>query len=134
MPSFVEMVRDSGPITLGDARMFARNLPSNQQKHPCCACYKVRCPTNGYCCKGKCVGVSCHLAFGTFLWYCWPWMGACTDTHNPGTYSCSDMKGNTYNVVKVMEGERGKWAFFSENNLAMDPQGDDLNVVGCYFE
>ena len=129
-PSFASMVRDNGPITLGAARAYARKLPANQQKHPCCACYRVRCPTNGCCCKGKCVGLSCHLTLGSCLWYCWPWMCACTDTDNPGTYSCSDLKGNTYNLVNVLEGK--KWALFTEN-VFMTSKGDDLEA-GCYCE
>ena len=91
--------------------------------------HKVRCPTNGCCCKGKCVGVSCHLTLGSCLWYCWPWMCACTDTDNPGTYSCSDLKGN-YNLVNVLEGK--KWALFTEN-VFMTSKGDDLEA-GCYCE
>jgi hypothetical protein len=57
-------------------------------------------------------------------------MCACTSTDNPGTYTCCDLKGNTYNLVNVLEG--GKWAFFSEN-VAMTSKGDDLEV-GCYFD
>jgi hypothetical protein len=131
-PTFDTMVRENSPITLGAARAYAQKLPSDQQKHPCCACYKVRSPTNSCCCKDRCVGLSCHLKLGNCLWYCWPWMCACNDKREPSIYSCSDLKGNTYKIVKVSGSRRGKWACFTENALASS-KGDDLEV-GCYFE
>ena len=114
-PGFLDMVRVHGPITLGAARAYARKLDPAQQRHPCCACYKCVCPSNGCCCPGACVGLSCNVAFGGCLWY-----------------SCSDLKGNEYNVVKV-DAEKGTWAFFSENRAVGTYKGDNLQV-GCYCE
>ena len=129
-PSFEQMVRANGPITLGEAKQYATQLPLEQQKHPCCACYKVTCPTNGCCCKGGCVGLSCNLLLGGCLWYgCW--FCACNSANNRGIFTCTDLKGNTYNVVKV-DGQKAKWACFGENEYAKT-KGDQLPVT-CYCE
>ena len=131
-PAFLTMVRDHGPITLGEARKYAAALPPNKQKHPCCACYKCVCPTqDGVCCKGQCVSLSCNMALGGCLWYsCF--LCACIDSAHPGSYSCSDMKGNDYNLVKV-DADKGTWAFFSQNAVVGANNGDNQKVK-CYCE
>ena len=130
-PAFLDMVRAHEPITLGAARAYAAGLPPAQQKHPCCACRKCVCPTNSCCCKGKCAGLSFNCAIGGCLWYsCF--LCACTDSVHPGAYSCSDMKGNTYHVVKV-DAEKGTWAYFSENTALAASKGDNLQVQ-CFCE
>ena len=129
-PSFEKMVRDNGPITLGEAKQFARTLPAEQQNHKCCACKKVVCSTGHSCCPGSCVCCTTNVRFGKCLWY-GQWFCACKSNANPGTFSCTDLKGNIYNLVKV-DGEKDKWAWFTENEYTK-VQGDDLKV-SCYCE
>lgn len=122
------MVRDNGMITLRAAKQFAATLSPEQQKHKCCACKQAVCPTGAACCKGSCIMLSPELLCGDCLWYgCW--FCVCKDKANPGTYSCTDMKGNRYNMAKV-DGKQDKWACFSENEY-VTAKGDDLKVY-CY--
>jgi hypothetical protein len=130
-PGFIEMVRAHGPITLGTARAYAAGLPAAQQSHSCCACRKCVCPSNGCCCKGKCAALSLNCGIGGCLWYAC-FFCVCKDSAHPGAYSCSDMKGNTYNMVKV-DAEKDTWALFSEN-VALSPSKGDNLAVQCYCE
>ena len=128
-PAFLNMVRAHESITLGDARAYAAALPVDRQSHPCCACRKCVCPTSASCCKGKCAALSCNLATGACLWYgCF----FCVCKDGPGSYSCTDLKGNAYNMVKV-DAERDTWALFSENAHLGASKGDKL-AVQCYCE
>ena len=123
---FETMVRENGPITLGDAKMYAGNLAADQQKHPCCRCYRVRCPTNSSCCPGSCVCLTCNLSLFDCIWYsCF--FGVCYKGN--GEYSCLDLKGNRYTLVKVDSGNE-RWGLFTEN-VIYDAQGD-AREVSCY--
>ena len=125
-PDFKEMVRNFEPIRLGDAKEFASNLTPDQQKHPCCACFKIYCTSVSKCCPKKCCSLSCNILCPCCLWYCIPWLCACKDTKNPGEFSCTDLKGNRYELVKV-DAEYETWAFFSEN-IYLNPKGSDLKA------
>ena len=127
-PGFTEMVRTAGPITLGDARKYASSLPADKKKMSCCACKKVRCSTEGCCCKGGCVALSCNLLCGRCLWYgCW----YCACKHgDDGEYNCTDLKGNFYVLVPV--NESGTLACFTENTH-ISSKGEELKVQ-CYCE
>lgn len=126
-PHFEEMVRRDGPITLGDAKAYMGSLSTDQKKHPCCGCYTVRCPASSSCCPGSCVGVTCNSSCGDYLWYCC-FFGACYN-NDTGMYSCTDLKGNDYVMVKV-DKENEKWAWFSENTL-VNRKGDEREV-SCF--
>ena len=76
-PDFKEMVRNFEPIRLGDAKEFASNLTPDQQKHPCCACFKIYCTSVSKCCPKKCCSLSCNILCPCCLWYCIPWLCAC---------------------------------------------------------
>lgn len=125
-PDFKEMVRNFEPIRLGDAKEFASSLSPGEQKHPLCACFKVHCTSTSRCCAKKCFGLSCNIRCPCCLWYCIPWLGACKDTKNPGRFSCIDLKGNRYELVKV-DAENQTWAFFNDN-VYLNPKGNDLKA------
>ena len=120
---FEDMVRNDGPITIGDAMEYAAHLPLQEQQHKSCECKKVYCPSNGCCCKGKMWCCSPILNFGNCLVVscCF-----CIYKHveNPGVYSCTDLKGNYYAMVALGNGE---FAWFTENTL-VGAKGNALEV------
>ena len=134
-PSFEEMVRECGPITLGEARSYAASLPPEQQGVGCCVCYKIKCRS----CPGCVAGCVCPINLGCCVWtpmslylldaltglfFC-----VCSGA-SPGEYSCADMKGNAYHVFKV-DSDKGTLGWFSQNEACS--KGDNLEV-GCYWE
>lgn len=133
-PLITEMVRD-GPMTLGAAQRLAAALPEDQKSRNISGCYKVRCAS----CPGCVAGCAVPLQCGGCVWtpasfylldlligmcFC-----NCADERNPGSFSCTDMKGNTYTLVKV--DERGSLAWFSDNDACS--KGDDLRA-GLFCE
>ena len=120
-PTFETMVRENGSITLGEAKQFAQALPAEKQK-TFCGLYTIVSPQ----CPGICICLSCPINLCCCVAY-FPFLCACpADT--PGTWSCTDMKGITYNLVPV--DEKGTMAFFSEQEM-IQGHGDALKV-GCY--
>ena len=97
---------------------------------------QVRCPKQGCCCPGRCVGVACPLQCGDCVWTPASFCGLdlcigmcfcnCADSEHPGSYSCTDLKANTYRMVLVDQ-EARTYAWFSENEFAS--KGDDLGVT-----
>jgi len=126
-PDFEEMLRERGPITLGDARTKFQKLSEEEQKAPCCGCYCVKTPKGIDCCSNFPLGPSFNCAIGGCMWYCC-FMAVCKAAD--GTYNCGDLKGNQYTLVKV---EKNTWAWFSQNEVLQRDEGEDLKV-GCYFE
>ena len=136
--SFTEMVDAREKITLGAAKQHAASLPEEQRRADC-GCFKVRCIQ---CCGPNCVaGVSCFVPCGCCLWTPSCYYGLdlligmlmgcnCPEGSNTGTYSCTDLKGNKFSLVKV-DGDKGVYAWFSENEWATS-HGDTLeNAVYC---
>ena len=114
-PSFQEMVRERGPVDLQEARRYAASLPSHQQGIG--GCYKVRCT----CCPGCVAGYACPVQCGGCVWtpacfYMDLCIGLCfcncADPTSPGAYTCTDLKGIQYDLVKV-DGESGTLAYYS---------------------
>lgn len=128
-PDFQEMVREFGPITLGEARRYAATLPPEQQGLTNCVCYKVRFA----CCPGCVAGCACPINCCCCVWtpaslYLLDFLTGlffCVCSEGSGQYSCSDMKGNSYHLFKV-DGETGTLAWFSDNEACS--KGDNLKV------
>ena len=127
-------ILERGPITLGQAKKIAANLPANEQKLYC-GCRKVVCNTENSCCPGKsplycCPLISVHFALAGCLCYgpCtpFPFFAACYEKQNPGMYSCVDMKGIFYGLVAL---GGGRFAWFSD----VAPAKDSMKV-SCYCE
>ena len=120
-PTFEQLVREKAPVTLGDARAYAADLPP-EKRRCACGCYACRSPSCPTCCSGA----TCLLNFGGCLMYN-PFMCACPDGDTPGGWTCTDMKGIMYFLVPV--DEKGTLAFFSEH--ALQGHGDTLEA-SCY--
>mmetsp|Transcript_10332 Transcript_10332/g.26447 ORF Transcript_10332/g.26447 Transcript_10332/m.26447 type:complete len:161 (-) Transcript_10332:139-621(-) len=138
--SFLELVRDRQPITLGSAYQYMATLDPEQNRIG--GCYKLRCAKHNRTCSGRCIGYACPMkcccgclwtpAF-FFLADCLIGLCFCASKSKtfPGTYSCVDGKGNFYATVPV-DDEAGTLAWFSENQ-ACGSKGRDLEVA-CYCE
>jgi len=106
-PPMVEMVRERKPIRLGDAKKYAQSIPKDQ-RGGFCGCFVVRCTS----CPGIPFWCTCPCVCGGCLWYQW-FLCACTaDESEPAAYSCTDLKGIEYYLVKA-DAERGTLACFS---------------------
>mmetsp|Transcript_52974 Transcript_52974/g.147037 ORF Transcript_52974/g.147037 Transcript_52974/m.147037 type:complete len:162 (-) Transcript_52974:58-543(-) len=133
---YLKEVRDrSKAVTLGAAKAYVSTLPVDQASSVS-GCYKVynpsceACPFVGYSCPTPCCGclwtpiiipyAPCVWIVGLFL---------CTCKAGPGSYSCTDLKGNKSSLVK-MDAERGTLGYFGENEY-VSTSGDGL-AVGCY--
>lgn len=127
---FVADVRCVSKITLGEAKAYAAGLSPVQHRFGACKCFSMKCPVGARYCAGKLVGWTCPIN----------WCGSCIctpclvcmcapDAAVPGVWSCVDLKGNFYALVKV-DVERDTWAWFSENQ-AFGTKGDNLGVC-CY--
>jgi hypothetical protein len=131
------VVDELGPVTLGDAHRYARNLSESERNNIGCRCYRVKCAKDAKCCAGKRIGWSCPVQCGSCLWtpgfYCFfdlciasLCLCNCVDDDNAGSFACTDMKQNFFAIVPVAED--GKvWGFFSVSKLGR-PKDDALSV------
>ena len=127
-PEFADRVQSHGSIQYGEAQHNAALLSEDEQKMPCCACYKVIPPTNASCCPGSCIWLSPQLNLCGCVWYsCW--FCACSDDVHPGEYNCTDLKGNYYSLVAL---GKGKFGCFTESTLVAS-QGAQMPIC-CYCE
>ena len=138
---FVSRVRARDAIKLGEARAYAATLP-HDTTHPS-GCHRVYCRQGACCCPNRCVGYarpmrcSCCPCCSQCLWTpacfgCDLGIGLCfcvQSDASPGTYSCTDLKGNFYALVRVDE-KRGTLAWFSDNVVLKDNMDD--TTVSCY--
>ena len=137
-------VADHSPITLGEARQYAGALPADERDQSITGCYKIVCPLDGRCCKGRCIGLfvpcqcgSCVYTPSFFLdpTFLTCFIGLCfcncIDDMYPGAYSYTDLKGNYMGLVKV-SGKGRTLAFFTESTV-VSPKEDALGVC-CYCE
>jgi hypothetical protein len=125
--NFLQMVRDRQPITLEQAKGNARNMNNRSIG---CGCFSVQRPSNAECCTGnKCcytmtVPCICCIAYA-------PCMCVCSDEDNtPGLYTCTDLKGVKYDLMKVDE-EKGTLACWNYHPLTSQKAGDQ-HEVSCY--
>lgn len=119
-PAMVEMVRERKQIRLGDAKRYAHSIPKDQ-RGGFCGCFMVRSPH----CPGIPLGCTCPCVCGRCLWYEW-FLCACK-SDEPAAYSCTDLKGISYYLVKA-DAEKGTLACFSGMNLT------DAKTNGCFCE
>ena len=136
-PSVEEMARErSSALTLGEARQYAQLLPAHTRESNISGCYKVRSPSCPGCCLGCAFPLECcgcawtpaslwGLDIGIGLCFC-----NCRSADYPGGFTCTDMKANTYSLVKV-NGEKGTLAWFSDNEACGK---GDMAGVSCYCE
>ena len=115
---FNETVHERGYITLGQAQQYAGELPADKF-YNACGCYTCYSPS----CPSCCLGTSCFINFGVCLLYN-PFMCACPDDRLPGSWSCTDLKGQNYRLVPV--DEDGTLGWFSAFRMEAKQE------VSCY--
>jgi len=124
-PTFLEMVRDREPVTLGEAKQYALTLGESEDGF--CGCYAVRHTS----CPGCPIGFTPVCVLGTCLWIPQLFVCTCKDEYPPhGASSCVDLKGNHFSLYKV-DADHGTLALFAENECAGD-KGDSAKAQ-CYF-
>lgn len=135
--AFLAAVRGGGKISYGEAKAYASSL----QQKSVCGCYKITVAKGAACCGGRCVGYTCPIpCCGGCVWtpgfFCFldALIGlcfcTCKDAQPDNAYSCTDMKGNFYALVRV-DDEKGTLAWFSENR-SLGGKGDSMtNTCFC---
>ena len=131
---FAGMVRERKPITLAQAKANARQMSEFERKLPCCGCYNVQRPSNAECCAGNRCWYVVNVNFFGCVTYCctalcWPLCVCSDDENNPGLYTCTDLKGIKYDIMKV-NAEQGTLAWWSYS--LFDSTDVDEHENSCY--
>eukprot|EP00518_Triparma_eleuthera_P003542 CAMPEP_0182462350 /NCGR_PEP_ID=MMETSP1319-20130603/6647_1 /TAXON_ID=172717 /ORGANISM="Bolidomonas pacifica, Strain RCC208" /LENGTH=155 /DNA_ID=CAMNT_0024661773 /DNA_START=200 /DNA_END=667 /DNA_ORIENTATION=+ len=142
-PNLQQMVRDRDPtLKYSDAKAALRDLGS--QPPPLSGCYKITCSKNDKCCPNKTFGYVCPCSCPCCMWtpmcpiYGFPIsavVGMCLcnskDSHTPGSYSATDLKGNFTGIVPL--DKDGKTVAWFQGNEYVGPNQDEIPVT-CWLE
>ena len=124
-PSFDEMVRDRGYVTLGEAKGYAAAM-SPKDRRAACGCYTCFSPA----CPGVCLGPTLMVNFcGCCLLYN-PFLCARPAEGAPGTWTCTD-DGHEDSTYLVPVDSNGTLACFREQESDRI-QGNSGLKVSCY--